>query len=122
MPATITAPVQSAAACAQSLEHLRASRLVRLDDAESTALAAALDGVPAHSIELFGSRTDPAGRGGDIDLLILSDAPRFETARQVSIRFFMQCEEHIDVLVLNPDTLAPAEATFLQSLERVKIA
>jgi predicted nucleotidyltransferase len=115
-------PIQSAARCAESLQQLREARLVRLDDVEAEALAEALDGIAAHTVELFGSRTDPAGRGGDIDVLIMSDAPRFETARQVSSRFFSKCEERIDVVLLDPDNLTPAEAAFLQSLRRVRIA
>lgn len=121
MAAAVTDSVVSAAACETSLAHLRSLGLVRLDDAEAAALTAAVDGVAARSVELFGSRTDPSGRGGDIDLLILSAAPRFETARRVSIRFFLHCEERLDVVVLDPDRLAAAEAAFLQSLRRVKI-
>ena len=75
----------------------------------------------ADAIELFGSRTDPASRGGDIDLLILTNASRFETARQVSRRFFTHCEERIDVVVLDPDRLTSAEAAFLRSLRRLRI-
>jgi hypothetical protein len=94
---------------------------VRLDDVEAAALAAAVDGIVAESVELFGSRTDPASRGGDIDVLILTSAPRFETSRYVSSRFFMHCEERIDVVVLDPDRRTPAEDAFLQSLRRVRI-
>jgi hypothetical protein len=61
-------------------------------------------------------------RGGDIDLLILSTGPRLETARRVSTRFFSRCEERIDVVVLDPENLSPAEEAFLRSLSRVKIA
>lgn len=80
---------QTSSGIAQTLNALRACQALRLDDAEISALAAALDGVSAFSIELFGSRTDSAARGGDIDILILSDAPRLATARRVSSRFFM---------------------------------
>ncbi|MGI9178034.1 MAG: hypothetical protein ACR2IT_09285, partial [Pirellulales bacterium] len=76
MTTAAAAPHLSADACVQSLRRLRKSGLVRLDDEETLALAAALDGVEAHSIELFGSRTDPASRGGDIDILVLSTAHR----------------------------------------------
>ncbi len=117
-----TAPIQTAEACARSLRHLRSLGVVRLDDLESAALAAALNGVAARSVELFGSRTDPASRGGDIDVLVLSAAPRFETSRLVASRFFMRCEERIDVVVLDPDNLTAAEDAFLRSLRRVKIA
>lgn len=122
MASALIAPIQSAAACTRSLEHLRSLGLVRLDNTEITAVAAAIDGIAAQSVELFGSRTDPAGRGGDIDLLILSSAPPFETARRASSRFFMNCEERIDVVVLDPDNLTPAEAAFLHSIRRVRVA
>jgi hypothetical protein len=115
-------PVQSAASLAGSLQSLRAAGLVRLDGLEAAALAAAVDGVAADSVELFGSRTDPASRGGDIDILILTSAARFETARQVSSRFFLNCEQRIDVVVLDPDRLTAAEDAFLRSLHRVRIA
>lgn len=122
MTPAITLPPRSAASFEESLQALRAQGLVRLDDTEAAALVAAVDGVVAESIELFGSRTDPAIRGGDIDLLILSAAPRFETSRRVSVRFFMHCEERIDVVVIDPDRLTTAERAFLHSLRRVRIA
>jgi predicted nucleotidyltransferase len=114
--------IRASSGLAQTLGALRASRAVRLDDAEISALAAALDGVSASSVELFGSRTDPTARGGDIDILILSDAPRLETARRVSSRFFTHCEERIDVVVLDPTRVSAAEEAFLRSLRRVRIA
>lgn len=120
---TAPAPsIQASSGLAQTLMALRASHAVRLDDAEIAALAAALDGVCAFSIELFGSRTDPAARGGDIDILILSAAPRLETARRVSSRFFTHCEERIDIVVLDPARVNTAEEAFLRSLRRVRIA
>lgn len=122
MPTTDSALIQSAAACERSLSRLRRAGRVRLDDAEAAAVAAAIDGVAASSIELFGSRTDPMRRGGDIDLLILSTGPRLETARRVSTRFFSRCEERIDVVVLDPENLSAAEEAFLRSLSKVKIA
>lgn len=120
---TVPAPsIHASPGIAQTLNALRVSRAVRLDDAEIAALAAALDGVSASSIELFGSRTDPAARGGDIDILILSAAPRLETARRVSSRFFRHCEERIDVVVLDPARMSAAEEAFVHSLRRVRLA
>lgn len=58
----------------------------------------------------------------DIDILILSKAPRLETARRVSSRFFLHCEERIDVVVLDSACLSVAEDAFLRSLRRVRIA
>ena len=121
MPNAVTSPLQSASAVSRSLGSLRAAGRIRLDDVEAAALAVAVEGVSADSIELFGSRTDPSGRGGDIDLLILTAAPRFDTSRRVSSRFFMNCEERIDVVVLDPDRLTVADEAFLESLRRVRI-
>ncbi|MFM8415302.1 MAG: hypothetical protein ACKOCX_11330 [Planctomycetota bacterium] len=121
MSPAVTVQLQTADSFARALRPLRVAGLVRLDDAEAAALAAAVDGIATESVELFGSRTDPAGRGGDIDLLILTPAPRLETARQVSSRFFMHCEERIDVVVLDPSRLTPAEDAFVRSLRRVRI-
>lgn len=103
MASAVIAPIQSATSCAQSLGHLRTAGLVRLDDVEAGALAASIDGIAAHSVELFGSRTDPAGRGGDIDLAgrmyspqerepydALSD--RFLRAFESSLKFFRTWE------------------------------
>ncbi|MFM7242768.1 MAG: hypothetical protein ACKO40_01155 [Planctomycetaceae bacterium] len=122
MASALTAPIQSEATCAESIAQLRAAGLVRLDAVEAAALAAAVDGIAAYSVEVFGSRTDPAGRGGDIDLLIMSDASRFETTRRVSNRFFARCEERIDVVLLDPGNLTSVEAAFLHSLRRARIA
>lgn len=121
MSPAVTVQLQTADSFARALRPLRAAGLARLDDAEAAALAAAVDGIAAESVELFGSRTDPAGRGGDVDLLILTHAPRLETARQVSSRFFMHCEERIDVVVLDPSRLTPAEDAFVRALRRVRI-
>lgn len=121
MTHTVAGSVLSAAAFERSLTPLRTAGLVRLDDAEAAALAAAVEGLVADSVEIFGSRADATGRGGDIDVLILTSAPRFETARRVSCRFFMHCEERIDVVVLDPDRLTPADDAFLHSLRRVRI-
>ena len=64
---------------ATRLTALRQSGRIRLDDEECAALAHALDNVPASEIAHFGSRVQPDRRGGDIDVLLLTEAPAFET-------------------------------------------
>jgi predicted nucleotidyltransferase len=95
---------------------------VRLDEEEINALAYALKGVSTESINLFGSRVEPERRGGDIDLLVLTRAPAFETAQDIAIRFFSRCEEKIDVVVMNPNQLTPEQADFLSRINRIEIA
>jgi hypothetical protein len=104
------------------LDMLRASGTVRLDRDETEALSASLDGLSAESVDLFGSRTDPGSRGGDIDLLVLTAAPALQAARQVATRFFARCEEKVDVVVIDPTLMTPAQQAFIDSLRRVRIA
>lgn len=94
---------------------------VRLDSEEAAALSEAVSDIPGE-IWLFGSRTDPSRRGGDIDVLVLTNQPAFETARAIATRFFSQCEEKIDVLVLDPAHLSPEQGDFLARINRVRIA
>lgn len=112
--------------CGRSIGHtldtLRARGAVRLDDEEAAALAAALDGVIAYGVELFGSRTDAAARGGDVDVLVLSPEPPFATARRITTRFFGRCEEKLDVVVVNPDALSASQQAFIEGASRVRLA
>jgi uncharacterized protein len=103
------------------LEALRVAGQVRLDEEESAALAYALAEIPAGEVALFGSRVDTARRGGDIDLLILADAPAFETAQQISTRFFARCEEKIDVVVMNPTSMTREQSDFLARIKRMPL-
>lgn len=106
----------------QRLSDLQRCGRVRLDREEIDALVYALDGVPAASVALFGSRTQAERRGGDIDLLVLTEEPAFETSRRVATRFFERCEEKIDVVVLPPGGGVPEQRAFLASINRVDLA
>jgi predicted nucleotidyltransferase len=89
---------------------------VRLSDPELAALKLALAGVSWRRAFLFGSRTDDAARGGDIDLLLYSEAPPFETAQHVASRFARIFDARLDVLVVNPDQPTPEQAAFIATL------
>lgn len=106
---------------AARLDVLRRSGTVRLDDEESEALAYALDNVPASEIALFGSRVEPGRRGGDIDVLVRTDEPAFETSQAVAVRFFSRCEEKIDVVVLRPGAITPEQQEFLSRIHKVSL-
>lgn len=85
---------------------------MRLLDKEREALKAALNGV-AGKVYLFGSRTDHARRGGDIDLLVLSHHPSpYHLARSIAVKFRMACDERIDVLVIDPERIQPHQVPF----------
>lgn len=103
------------------LQRPEAARSVRLDAEESAALKAALRDVPGE-VWLFGSRTEPSRRGGDIDILVLTDQPAFETSRAIATRFFALCEEKIDVIVFDPKHLSVEQREFLNGINKVRIA
>jgi len=94
---------------------------LRLDAEESAALEYAVYGVPGE-VWLFGSRTDLSRRGGDVDILVLTDQPAFETSRAIATRFFSRCEEKIDVIALDPAHLSPEQSDFLSRINKVRIA
>ena len=59
-------------------------------------------------VMVFGSRVDDSARGGDIDLLIITDTDG-RSARSAKIRFLVKLKQrigdrHIDVVLQTPDT------------------
>ena len=73
---------------------------MRLDEQEKKALKYALKDFHG-DIYLFGSRTDNAKRGGDIDILLVPKikARPLKLALDIQRKFFSQCEEDIDVVI-----------------------
>ena len=95
---------------------------MRLDETQKSALRIALkdlqDGDEAF---LFGSRVDDTKRGGDIDLLIYSQQPDFELSRKITRNFFKNCEEKIDVLVINPMKMTREQILFVQTINKASL-
>ena len=105
----------------QTLNLLSQAGRVRLDTEEIDALAYALEGLAPERVALFGSRVEPDRRGGDVDLLILSDAPAYELSKRVATRFFSRCEEKIDVVVMPAHGATPEQQAFLDSITGVDL-
>ncbi|MDP2026814.1 nucleotidyltransferase domain-containing protein [Sulfuriferula sp.] len=93
-----------------------------MDTEEINALAYALRDIQGEHISLFGSRVEPERRGGDIDILILTDQPAFALSQAVAVRFFSCCEEKIDVIVMNPNRLTSEQSDFLSRIDHIEIA
>ncbi len=93
---------------------------MRLDKQERYALEKALETVNGE-VYLFGSRADDTKKGGDIDIFIFSEEDSFELSRKVSVDFFRECEEKIDVVVMNPKKLTEEQEAFLNSIEKTRI-
>jgi len=93
---------------------------MRLDQEQEVALQAAIEGVEGE-VFLFGSRVDDTARGGDIDLLILTDAAPYELSKAVKRRFAERCDERIDVVVMDPEHLTREQDAFLRVIERERL-
>lgn len=92
---------------------------MRLDSVELRALRKATENINGN-IFLFGSRVDDTKKGGDIDLLIFSQDNAFHLSQQVSIKFFMECEEKIDVVVMDKENLSKEQKAFLNVITKVR--
>ncbi|HVO72507.1 MAG TPA: nucleotidyltransferase domain-containing protein [Ignavibacteriaceae bacterium] len=93
---------------------------IRMDRDEEHALRDALEDVD-EEVYVLGSRLNPGAKGGDIDLLIFSKQDSLNLSRKIARRFFLQCEEKIDVLVFDKDNLSEEQRSFLNTLKLVRI-
>ena len=95
---------------------------MRLDRDEKKALKEAVEEVD-DPVYLFGSRVVDTARGGDIDILILSDRPPLKLSCRVAAAFNMVCEEKVDVVVIpRTENLRTAEQNaFLNTIERERV-
>jgi uncharacterized protein len=91
---------------------------MRLHEIEKNALKHALSGVDGTAF-LFGSRTDDERKGGDIDVLVYSKtASPYRLSQEIAVRFRMECDEKIDVLVVDPDHIAEEQKPFLNLIQK----
>jgi hypothetical protein len=93
---------------------------IRLDKKEKYALVNALKNIE-EEVYILGSRLDPGKRGGDIDLLVYSKKNSLNLSRQITQRFFIDCEEKIDVVVFDKDNLTEEQKAFISSLRMKRI-
>lgn len=89
---------------------------MRLSPEERSALREALHGIDYEHAYLFGSRTDDARRGGDIDLLLYSRQPAFRLAHEVASRYARLRDAHLDVLVVDPAAPTAEQQAFIATL------
>ena len=81
---------------------------MRLDENEIKAIKGSIiEFDPFCEIYLFGSRTDMSKRGGDIDILILSQVLTYNDKIPILCRIFEQIEEQKIDLVIAKDTIDP---------------
>jgi predicted nucleotidyltransferase len=93
---------------------------MRLSELEKDALKFALEGIPG-SFFLFGSRTSDTAKGGDIDILVYTKLPSYQTSKNIAVRFFSKCEEKIDVLVLDPEISNEQQKAFISEQKLIPL-
>jgi predicted nucleotidyltransferase len=82
---------------------------MRLSEYERTSIREAVTNfIPDAKILLYGSRTDDAKRGGDIDILILTDHEvDMRTRLKMEARMWKKIgEQKIDVIIEKPESLS----------------
>jgi predicted nucleotidyltransferase len=74
---------------------------MRLDEKTRMAIKNAVLSLDSNAkVFLFGSRTDDSKKGGDIDILVLSDKLKFSDKIQILTNIFKQIEEQkIDIII-----------------------
>lgn len=79
---------------------------MRLKDYEQAAILATVKHFDSNArVYLFGSRVDDTKRGGDIDLLLMSDRITTDTKRAIKIRLYEALgEQKIDIIVATDDS------------------
>lgn len=93
----------------------------RLDDIQKKALNKVLQNIEGE-IYLFGSRTDITKRGGDVDILILSDIDEpLKLKWELQTQYLMEADESIDIIIYNKNNLTEVRNAFLNSINKVRI-
>ncbi|MEA2104640.1 MAG: nucleotidyltransferase domain-containing protein [Candidatus Cloacimonadota bacterium] len=93
---------------------------MRLDKLELESINKAIENVNGE-VYLFGSRINDTKKGGDIDILIFSSENAYKLSQKVSVKFFMECEEKIDVVVMNKTKLTKEQKAFLNVIKMEKL-
>jgi predicted nucleotidyltransferase len=82
---------------------------MRLSEYERTSIREAVTNfIPDAKILLYGSRTDDAKRGGDIDILVLTPGEvDLRTRLEIEARMWEKIgEQKIDILIEKPDAMS----------------
>ena len=79
---------------------------MRLKDSEQKAILSTVKGLDNNaSVYLFGSRVDDTKKGGDIDLLVLSDRLTSDNKRTIKMKLNeLLGEQKIDLLIAADDS------------------
>lgn len=93
---------------------------MRLSQTQKYALENAIKDVNGE-VYLFGSRTDDDKKGGDVDILVFSEENPLRLSLEIERKYFMNCEEDIDVVVYNPKKMNEVQHEFYNSINKIKL-
>ena len=93
---------------------------MRLYSDEKQALDKSLENVD-DEVYLFGSRVDDCKKGGDIDILIYSKKNQLKLSQEISIKFLMELDSKLDVVVLDKDDMTDEQKAFVNTIDMVRI-
>lgn len=93
---------------------------MRFDARQKAALDKALANVE-DEVYLFGSRVDGKRKGGDIDILIFSKQDPYTLSKEISVKYFMECEEKVDVVVMDKENLTAEQKAFLNQIQMERL-
>ncbi len=79
---------------------------MRLKDVEQTAIVSTVKQLDSNAgVYLFGSRVDDTKKGGDIDLLVMSDRLTSDDKRTIKMRLYeLIGEQKIDIVLAADDS------------------
>ncbi len=89
---------------------------MRLDKQERKALKNSLQNIEGEFF-LFGSRLCDDRKGGDIDLLVFAQGSPYRISQEIAVSFFKECEEKIDVVVMDKSNLTEQQEAFIKTIK-----
>lgn len=93
----------------------------RLDEVQKNALQNVFKDINGE-IYLFDSRTDLNKRGGDVDILIISDTDEpLKLKWDLQTKYLMEADESIDIVIFNRNKLTNSQQAFFESINKVRI-
>ncbi len=93
---------------------------IRLYPDEKKALFDAIKDVDGE-VYIFGSRTYPDKKGGDIDILIYSKQNPLKLSQEISIKFFNELDSKLDVVVFDKSNITKEQKAFIKTLNLIRI-
>lgn len=93
----------------------------RLDEVQKNTLQNIFKDIEGE-IYLFGSRTDQNKRGGDVDILILSEIENpLKLKLELQTKYLLEADESIDIVIFNKNKLTKSQQEFFDSIDKVRI-